>query len=286
MPEAFRASQATAITQTEFARFRDFFYSKTGIRFEDNKRYFVDKRLLKRMQETGYGTFRGYFTALRFQASGEELQELTNEMTINETYFFREEYQLECLVESALNEVVKNKSLGDVIKIWSIPSSTGEEPYSIALYLLEHWDKIDDYDVEIISSDIDTKVLEKCEKGVYSARSVKSLPQSLLKRYFKEHSHDKFEIDKEIRNVINFTHVNLTDTAQTKSYRDIDVIFCRNLLIYFGDASRRRAGEVFFDALRPGGFVFLGHSESMSRISSLYKVKKFPKAIAYQKPSL
>jgi len=286
MVASVKENETNIISDGEFARFRDYFYRKTGIRFEDGNRYFVDKRLLSRMKETGHTLFQSYFTALRFQTSGEEIQELINVMTVNETYFFREEYQFECLVESALDEVVKDKNLGDVIKIWSIPSSTGEEPYSIALYLLEHWDKIDDYDVEIVSSDIDTNVLEKCKKGLYNTRSVKSLPKSILNRYFKEHSKECFEIDKDVRDAIEFTHVNLSDPETTKNYRDIDVIFCRNLLIYFDDASRRQAANVFFDALNPNGFIFLGHSESMSRISSLYTVKKFPKAIAYQKPSL
>ncbi|MFT5716810.1 MAG: chemotaxis protein methyltransferase CheR [Oleiphilaceae bacterium] len=284
MRHSLEQSPSGIISDSDFARFRDFFYRKTGILFEESKRYFVDKRLLSRIEATGHEFFRSYFTELRFQSSGEELQELINIMTVNETYFFREEYQFECLVESVLDELVKQKELGDVIRIWSIPSSTGEEPYSIALYLLEHWDKIDNYDVEIISSDIDTKVLEECKKGMYNARSVKSLSKPLLKRYFTEHTSDKFEIDKDLRDAIEFTQVNLADAEQTRSYRDIDVVFCRNLLIYFDDASRRQAADVFFDALNPGGFIFLGHSESMSRISSLYKVKKFPKAIAYQKP--
>ena len=272
------------ITDGEFARFRDFFYRKTGIRFEDSKRYFVDKRLLERMKQTGHSLFRSYFTELRFQTSGLELQELINVMTVNETYFFREQYQFECLVESALNEIIQYKKKGDTIRIWSIPSSTGEEPYSIAIYLLEYWDKIDDYDVEIISSDIDTRVLDKCREGVYSPRSVKPLPKALLQRYFTERSKGEFQIDQELREAIDFTQVNLSDASQTRQYRNIDVVFCRNLLIYFDDASRRQAADVFYDALNPGGYVFLGHSESMSRISSLFKVKKFPKAIAYQKP--
>jgi len=283
---AMEESISGVISDSEFARFRDFFYRKTGIRFEDSKRYFVDKRLLERMKQTGHKLFRSYFTELRFQTSGLEVQELINVMTVNETYFFREEYQFECLVESVLNEVVKTKEPGDVIRIWSIPSSTGEEPYSIAIYLLEFWDKIDDYDIEIMSSDIDTRVLDKCAEGIYSPRSVKPLPKSLLKRYFKERGKGEFQIDEDLRDAIEFSQVNLSDSSQTRHYRNIDVVFCRNLLIYFDDTSRRQAADVFFDALNPGGFVFLGHSESMSRISSLFKVKKFPKAIAYQKPTL
>ena len=273
-----------AITDAEFERFRDFFYRKTGIRFEDSKRYFVDKRLIERIQRTGHDSFRSYFTFMRFQASGAELQELINVMTVNETYFFREEYQFECMVENVLDEVVRRKGINEEIRIWSIPSSTGEEPYSIALYLLEKWPAIEEIDVEIVSSDIDSMVLERCRKGVYSQRSIQYLPTTLLRKYFVPLAGGYYKIDDGLRDVVRFTQVNLSSPEQTRGYRDFDLIFCRNLLIYFDDASRRQAAEVFYDALAPGGFIFLGHSESMSRISSLFTVRKFPKAMAYQKP--
>lgn len=273
------------IKDAEFERFRDFFYRKTGIRFDDNKRYFVDKRLLERIHQSGHDSFRSYFTELRFQASGQELQSLINAMTVNETYFFREEYQFKCMVESVLGEITRVKRKGEPIRIWSIPSSSGEEPYSIALYLLEFWPGIDKYDVEIISSDIDTEMLSRCRQGQYSARSVNSLPKKILDKYFTQTAGGNFyQICDDLRESIEFSVVNLTDQVQTRRYRNFDLIFCRNLLIYFDDVSRHKAANVFFDALNPGGFIFLGHSESMSRISSLYKVRKFPQAMAYQKP--
>ncbi|MDQ7074843.1 MAG: protein-glutamate O-methyltransferase CheR [Gammaproteobacteria bacterium] len=278
------AERDGTISDVEFERFRDFFYRKTGIRFENNKRYFVDKRLLERMQQTGHESFRSYFTFMRFQASRDELQELINSMTVNETYFFREEYQFKCMVDELLNEVVRHKSPGESIRIWSLPSSSGEEPYSIALYLLEHWPLLAKVDVEICSSDIDSKILQSCRKGIYSQRSVKQLPKALLKRHFKPLPGDRFQIDRELRESIQFTQANLNDASQMRRYRNFDLIFCRNLLIYFDDASRRQAAELFYDALNPGGFIFLGHSESMSRISSLFSVRKFSKALAYQKP--
>jgi len=274
------------ITDAEFERFRDFFYRKTGIQFEDSKRYFVDKRLIERVRKTGHDNFRGYFTFMRFQASGEELQELINIMTVNETYFFREEYQFQCMVDDVLDEIISHKGANSEIRIWSIPSSTGEEPYSIALYLLEHWPSIETVDVEIVSSDIDSKVLNSCRKGVYNQRSVQHLPKDILNRYFKPLAGGHFQIVQDLRDSIKFSQVNLSESAQTRRYRNFDLIFCRNLLIYFDDASRRQAAEVFYDALNPGGFIFLGHSESMSRISSLFKVRKFPKAMSYQKPAI
>lgn len=271
------------IGEEEFEKFREFFYRKTGIQFETTKRYFVDKRLIERIEATGSDNFRNYFTMLRFQASGEELQQLTNIMTVNETYFFREEYQFQCLVDSILPEIVARKKDDKPIRIWIIPSSSGEEPYSIAIYLLEFWAGINEWDVEIISSDIDTHILAQARRGMYSDRSVQHLPARLLQKYFTA-THQGYQVCEELRDAVEFTRVNLSERADTRAYRNFDVIFCRNLLIYFDDVSRKTAAETFYDALKPGGFICLGHSESMSRFSSLYKVRKFPQAIVYQKP--
>ena len=274
---------AIRISELDFEKFREFFYRKTGIQFEPTKRYFVDKRLVERIELTNSDNFRTYFTKLRFEASGEELQNLTNLMTVNETYFFREEYQFQCLVSSMLPDITSRKNDSSPIRIWVIPSSSGEEPYSIAIYLLEKWAGINSWDIEIISSDIDTKVLTQARKGLYSQRSVQHLPEMIRRKYFKRDSGD-YQICDELRAAVEFTRVNLSERADTRAYRNFDVIFCRNLLIYFDDISRKTAAETFYDALKPGGFICLGHSESMSRISSLYKVRKFPEAIVYQKP--
>lgn len=276
-------SDPRTIHDEDFRKFREFFYRKTGILFEDGKRYFVDKRLLDRMAATGSESFRAYFTMLRFEASGEELQTLINTMTVNETYFFREEYQFECLVNSMLEELVTRRTQASPIRIWSVPSSSGEEPYGIAIYLLEHWPGIATWDVEIISSDIDTSILAQARRGRYSARAVQHLPAHLLDKYFRREG-DYYQISDTLRDAVEFTRVNITDAADMRLHRHVDVIFCRNLLIYFDDLSRKQAAESFYDALDPGGFVCLGHSESMSRISSLFRVRKFPEAIVYQKP--
>jgi chemotaxis protein methyltransferase CheR len=272
------------ISDEDFEKFREFFYRKTGIQFEATKRYFVDKRLIERVAATGHDSFRSYFTFVRFQASSEELQHLTNLMTVNETYFFREEYQFQCLVRSILPALVKTKRNSNPVRIWVIPSSSGEEPYSIAIYLLEHWAGIHQWDVEIVASDIDTKILAQAQAGIHSARSVKDLPPHILSTYFKLVP-TGYQICEDLRNSIKFTRVNLAERSDTRSYRNFDVIFCRNLLIYFDDVSRRTAAEMLFESLNPGGYICLGHSESMSRISPLFRVRKFPEAIVYQKPN-
>lgn len=282
--KAAAALQKPVITEADFEKFREFFYRKTGIQFDGTKRYFVDKRLVERIEATDSENFRNYFVKLRFETSGEEMQALVNVMTVNETYFFREAYQFDCLVNSMLDEIARTRRKGSRIRIWSIPSSTGEEPYSIAIYLLERWARIDDYEVEILSSDIDTAVLRSAQRGVYSDRSIANLPKAYLNKYFRKVSEGTWQLSSDIIDVVEFSRVNLSDPNDTRRFRDIDIIFCRNLLIYFDDMSRRIAAEAMYDALNPGGFVCLGHSESMSRISSLFEVRRFPDAMVYEKP--
>ena len=272
------------ITDDDFEKFSEYFYRKTGIMFDQSKRYFVDRRLIERIKATAQSGFKSYFIFLRFEPSGKELQNLINALTVNETYFFREEYQFKCMVNSMLPEILSRKKTGDLIRIWSIPSSTGEEPYSIVIYLLEYWKDIDKWDVEIISSDIDTSVLESARKGVYSERSVQYLSKELIRKYFKPIGNGYYKIFDDLRSCVEFTNVNIMDTKDTKRYRGFDIVFCRNLLIYFDDLSRKTAVENLFDTMNPGGFICLGHSESMSRITPIFRLRKFPEAIVYQKP--
>lgn len=272
------------ITNEDFRQFREYFYRRTGIYFDDSKRYFVDRRLAERIRAHGDTQFRRYFTFLRFQASGEEFQVLTNLMTVNETYFFREASQLRCLVESILPEIVARKQPTQPVRIWCVPSSSGEEPYSMAIHLLESWPALASWNVEITASDIDTDVLAAAARAVYAKRSVQHVPAPLLGKYFEPCGQGSYALRESIKSVIDFTQVNIADLEQTRSYRGFDVIFCRNLLIYFDDLSRRKAAEMFFDALSPGGFICLGHSESMSRITPIFHVRKFPQNIVYQRP--
>jgi len=151
------------------------------------------------------------------------------------------------------------------------------------MYLLERWPGIKDRDVQLIASDIDTAILQKARAGLFSARSITHVPDTWLKKYFTRVG-DEYQICDDLRQAVEFTRVNLTEPNSTRSYRDFDVVFCRNLLIYFDDISRKTSVETIYDALKPGGYVCLGHSESMSRISPLFRMFKCPEAIVYQKP--
>jgi chemotaxis protein methyltransferase CheR len=278
------AGRPITFDDEQYLRFCEFFHARTGIQFGAGKRYFVDRRLAERVAATGQASLRGYLLKLRFDdPGGEEMQLLINEMTVNETYFYREDYQLRALCSEMMPELAARRP-GEPLRIWSLPCSTGEEPYSIALHLTENWPGLETVDVEIVGSDIDTRALARARAGIYDARAVHNLPPDVLQRHFEPAGPERWRIAASLRGAVRFSTVNLSDPAEMRRHRGLyDVIFCRNLLIYFDDLSRRQAGEALFEALRPGGFVCLGHSESMSRICSLFTVRKLRDAIVYQR---
>lgn len=278
-----RSEQPDRVTHEEVGRLCDFLYRRTGMLFSDDKRYYIDRRLHERMAAHGVTSFQSYFALLRSDFDG-EIEHLVNAFTVNETYFFREEHQLRCMTTDLLGEILQSKRPNEPIRIWSVPCSTGEEPYSIGIWLMENFPAVDDYQIEIVGSDIDTRVLSSAKEGIYGARSVMKLPRELIAKYFEALPGDTYRIDAGLRDSIQFTTVNLVDPRDMTGYRGFDIVLCRNVLIYFDDASRRVAAENLFDCLRPGGFICLGHSETMSRISSLFRVRRFPDAIVYQRP--
>ena len=271
------------VTEEEFRRLAEFLYRRTGMVFTESKRYFVERRITERMAATASNRFQDYFAYLRNETQG-EVEHLINAFTVNETYFYREDHQLECLSKDLLRERVLAKSHGDKIRIWSAPCSTGEEPYSIAIWLLENWPLADAYDIEIVGSDIDTRVLEAAAEGVFGKRALMRLSPELIARYFHSLDEERWQILDDLRLSVRFSRVNLIETREMRIEGKFDVIFCRNMLIYFDDESRRIAAENLYDSLLPGGYICLGHTESMSRISPLFEVCRFSDAIVYRRP--
>ena len=252
--------------------------------FTEAKRYYVERRVVERMLGTDSSSFESYFARLRTNMEG-EVEQFVNAFTVNETYFYREEHQLTCLTSDLLAARLKVKPRGEPIRIWSVPCSTGEEPYSIAIWLLENWQEADAHDIEIVGSDIDTDALALARAGVYGKRALTRLPPHVVERYFAAIDGENWQIMDDLRESVRFTRANIVDRAETKSHRQFDVIFCRNVLIYFDELARRTAAENLFENLQPGGFICLGHTESMSRISPLFDVARFADAIVYQRPS-
>ncbi|WP_157220865.1 CheR family methyltransferase [Flavisphingomonas formosensis] len=265
----------------ELERLSELLQHWTGMTFGEKRGYYLERRLRERMRRSGSADPCAYFT--RLLADAAERQALINAVTINETYFYREDHQLAALSKDILPEIASRRRPGDRIRIWSLPCSTGEEGYSIALWLLDNWPMVDAYHVEIVGSDIDTDALAAAREGRYGQRALARLPDAARQAYFEpEHNHE-FRIIEDLRQSVTFTQINLIDSRSVGTAGKFDVIFCRNLLIYFDEPARTAAAANLFDALDPGGYLCLGHSESMARIDPRFTFVRLDDAIVYRR---
>lgn len=279
------SSTDTTIPFDVFTHLRDFIRERLGIYFGDNKLTFLEKRVLQRIKFLNIDSYKEYYHFLRFaDPDGFELQALTDLITTNETYMFREFEQLEAFANHCLPEIYYRKKEADdrVLRIWSAGCSSGEEPYTLAIIVMEILEDFKDWDIQIVATDIDTNVLEKAKRGIYSDRSVKHVPTGYYARHF-EPVEDGHSVQQETRGLVRFEHLNLHDRRAMRRHRGYDFIFCRNVLIYFDEVARQNVVDHFYTALQPGGFVFLGHSESIGRISNAFHLKKMDTHLVYTK---
>lgn len=255
-------------------------YQRSGMVFGETKRYYIERRVTDLISQRKAQSARNYISILRGDLRETEL--LINSFTVNETYFYREQHQLACLSNSILPDVIKAKGPGDRIRIWSMPCSSGEEPYSIAIWLLENWPLVDAYNIEITGSDIDTAILRQAVDGYYGQRSLSKIPKDILDRYFEPEKDQQRRLIGDLRESVTFAKGNIVDRPSLAALGRFDVIFCRNLLIYFDEAAREVAARNIHELLYPGGYICLGHTESMSRISETFEPVRFPDAIVYR----
>ena len=250
----------------EFRLLRDFVYQHCGLNFTENSKYLLEKRLGKRLQIHNLKTFKDYYYFLRYNPNkDQELSEVIDQLTTNETYFFREDFQLKTFIEDILPEIRKSKEIEGkkTLRIWSAGCSSGEEPYTIAMLLLDQpWLK--SWRVEVIGTDISQRVLHMAREGVYGEASFRSTEPLQKQRFFTDHE-GKWRVKDEVRNLVSVSHLNLFDSSRIALLGKMDVIFCRNVIIYFDQAGKKSVIENFFQRLVPDGFLLLGHRSSNPR---------------------
>jgi chemotaxis protein methyltransferase CheR len=270
----------------DFATIRDEVYRKLGLYFEDSKVYFIQKRIEKRMETLAVASFADYGFLLRFgDKEGKEMQALANLITTNETYMFREFEQLQAFADHCLPMILKSREAANdrTLRIWSAGCSSGEEPYTLAIILKEVMHDFRSWDIKIKATDIDQVRLEMARRAVYEERSVHEIPPEYFDRHITRLPAGFFAIKPETAKLVELEHLNLNDRLAMRNMRQFDFIFCRNVLIYFDDASRKAVVDHFYNALKPGGFIFLGHSESIGRISTAFKLLRVGQHLVYRK---
>jgi chemotaxis protein methyltransferase CheR len=267
----------------EFRLLRDLIYDYCGIFFQDDSRHLVHRRLVPRLETLALPTFSDYYRFLRYDPSRKgELEEVVERVTTNETYFFRELNQLQALAEEILPELHARRPRGRRLAIWSAGCATGEEAYTVAILILESG-LFGEWDVRIFGNDISRRVLQVARKGAYGRSSFRATEERYIRRYFRQ-VEGKFQVRDEVKSMVSFGHLNLLDEDMLAIVGDIDVILCRNVLIYFDQAARKRVVATFHRKLVKGGYLLLGHSESLLNLSTDYELVHLRRDMVYRRP--
>jgi chemotaxis protein methyltransferase CheR len=268
-----------------FRLLRDFIHGYCGIYFDDGSKFLLERRLSRRLEQHRLKSFEEYYHFLRYDRKREdELVILIDNLTTNETYFFRESPQLRAFSEEILPGLRETLADRKVLRIWSAGCSTGEEPYTIAILLLESGDWWRDWQIEILGSDINQRVLRTARKGVYKKNAHRATSPAMLAKYFVADEKGDFRIIDKVKELVSFSSLNLLDPYKTSLISSMDIIFCRNVIIYFDREAKKKVIESFYQKLRDGGYLLLGHSESLINISNAFVLRTLKNDMVYQKP--
>lgn len=276
------------ISPKEFVLIRDMIKERTGIFIRDSRSDYLEYRLMDRMIATGIQSFEEYYYYLKYAQASGEFQALINLITVPETSFFRNPEQLKSFRDVILKDMLakKTKSLDRGLKIWSAACATGEEPLTLAMIVSDAIAYPFNWEVEILATDISTKVLDIAGKGFYEEYRLMDIPQNIRDKYFFK-TKGGYRAGESLSGMIRYLHLNLTrafdDSSPVNLYK-FDVIFCRNIFIYFTDDVKERIANGFYAALKPGGYLFLGNAETIDIRKVPFKMTFLPGGLVYQKP--
>jgi chemotaxis protein methyltransferase CheR len=277
---------APKLSDETFVLLRDFIYAKTGIYFLEKKKYLIEGRLAKRLQFLKIANFEDYLHLLKYdQLKQNEFEFLCNTITINETSFFRNEPQITAFRQKLAMEVIDSKKESGIetLRIWSAACSSGEEPYTLAMLYLEHLKpRYPNLRVEIVGTDINSAVLDLARIAEYNHYAIRSLPELYVNKYFDLHN-GLYRLRTEVKELVRFEYLNLIDRQKMRLMKRFDFIFCANVLIYFNEKAKIQVVGDLYNSLNRGGYLFIGSSEMLHRISTAFKLVSIPKATAYKK---
>jgi chemotaxis protein methyltransferase CheR len=272
------------LSAEDFVALRDMVNAYCGIDLAPEQRASVERRLRDRLALAGVDSFGEYVRVLRGDPARGELDEAVEALTTNETYFFREAYQLRAFREEVVPLLAQRAQSRRRLSVWSAGCSTGEEVYTIAALLLESPELIG-WDLRVFGSDINKRCLAHARRGVYGASAFRVTTPELRKRWFVERP-DGWHVHERLRQISQFGHLNLLEPERATVVGRVDVVFCRNVLIYLGPRARRTVIDLFHERLYPGGVLLLGHSESLLNVSTAFELLHLREDLAYRKPLL
>ncbi len=252
-----------------------------GVAFPEEKRQTLENKLLPRLKALKLTRFLDYYLILQYDLDS-EIEELAQQVTNNETYFFREMFHFDALFENGLDKLGAS-GLGRPLRVLCAGCSSGEEPFTLSILAREHAHNGLSRGVEIDAFDIDRGQLQRAEEASYGPRSLRAASESQIRQYFGRTGSELYELNSRYRNDVSFCYGNILDTSTYPPRTQYDIIFCRNVLIYFSEEAIHRTLENFARKLRPGGILFLGHSESIIGVSPSFEAIRLARCIAYRR---
>lgn len=270
---ARRLQQGFEFSERDFERLRELIHRHTGIRMADNRRDLIYGRLSRRLRKLGLTSFSDYCRLIEQGDDREELEAFRNAVTTNLTAFFREAHHFDYLAEELLPRLVEQKRAERSLRIWSAGCSTGEEPYTLAMVLRESIPEFHSWDVRILATDLDSNVLGKARQGIYEIQSIQRVLGPRLKRWFLRGTgpfQGKARVKPELQSLVSFREVNLMEGWPMKGA--FDIVFCRNVLIYFDKHAQQKLFDRFASILQPQGHLFIGHSESPMDLTDRFEL--------------
>jgi chemotaxis protein methyltransferase CheR len=273
---------APSFSDVDFRLLADLVRRHCGLHFGPESRFLLERRVAKRLRELELPSLPAYHGLLRRAGDG-ELAQLVDELVTNETYFFRERRQLQALIGEILPELRRSRPSSPA-SIWSAGCSSGEEPYSIVM-LAREAGFAPGLDLRVVASDISQRMLRKARQGLYREASFRETDPALRRKYFSEKD-GAWQIAESVRAGVDFLHLNLLDSSRLALLAGVDVILCRNVLIYFDLETRKRVVASFYERLRAGGHLLLGHSESLVNLSSAFELCHLSSDLVYRRPPL
>ena len=271
-----------------YLKIRDLIYTISGIYHSQEKLYLLTSRCARRMNAVGAATPSEYLEHLTVRGNRTaELRLLLNEITIGETYMFRHPAQLEALRNVVLPQILEVKNFIGLkrLRFWCAGCSTGEEPHTLAMLLLEEKAKLlAGWTFDILATDLNDNSLEAARSGIYGEYALRNTNAILRRKYFNDVGDKKLQANDLLKAQIRFDRLNLSDDSKMVFQKGIDIVFCCNVLIYFDLTSKRRVVQHFFSNLLPGGYLFLGHAESLYQVDDSFRLVHFPGTTGYRKP--
>lgn len=274
------------LSNEEFELFQKFLIEESGLYFDKDRSQSLDAVLAGRLRDKKYGSYQEYYNFLKFHPEGRrEVHELLDLITIGETCFFRNRPNFEALMTSILPEIINKKmySADKSIRVWSAGCSKGDEAYSIAIAIMEALPVYKNWNISILGTDINRDVLDAAREGIYGKRDIEQMPQEYFEKYFSK-AGTKFVLNDDVKNLVKFEYHNLAkDPFLFEGVQNLDIIFCRNVTIYFDLDTTRRVMDNFYNCLLPDGYLFIGHSETLWQITDKFRAVEFPQTFIYKK---